>query len=75
MAKVMIQTTIDCEVNSSEAAHQLGRELEDRLHSVITQLLPNLRYAENIRDGSIRFHLEITGRRVNISAPEKAKKK
>ena len=34
MAAVKIQATIDCSVDSSEEAHQLGKELEDRLHDL-----------------------------------------
>jgi hypothetical protein len=71
MASVTIQTTVDCQVGTSEEAHQLGRELEDRLYAAINQLLPNLRYAESIQTGTIRFRLEINGRQVTISPHRK----
>jgi hypothetical protein len=74
MASVKIETTISCEVDTSEEAHQLGKELEDRLHASITQLLPNLRYSECINTGTIRFKLEIEGRRVTISSTQEKKK-
>jgi hypothetical protein len=71
MASVKIETVVSCKVSTSEEAHQLGKELEDRLHSTITQLLPNLRYAESIQSGDISFRLEIEGRKVTIRSTQK----
>lgn len=66
MASVKITTTIECEVGTPDNAHTLGQELEERLHSSISSLLPTLRNSRYIQSGTIHFSLEIRGRSIRI---------
>lgn len=66
MASVKVTTTIDCQVATPNDAHNLGKEIEERLYTAINAMMPNLRHSRFIQAGAIRFSLEIQGRRVNI---------
>lgn len=67
MSCVKVTTVITCDVSDSESAHQLGQELESRLHSAVKRILPSLHYSSCIRSGDIQFNLEIQGKRIKIS--------
>lgn len=66
MPSVKVITTVDCQVDNSEIAHELGRELESIIDRLLRQALPTARNAQHIQSGSISFKLEIFGRRINI---------
>ena len=66
MAVVRVITTIECKVAEPDDAHELGKELENRLNTAINALIPNLRHARSIQSGTVKFSLEIEGRRLKI---------
>lgn len=70
MAIVRIITTVECQVAESDDAHELGKELENRLHSAINALIPNLRHVRAIKAGTVKFGMEIDGRRLKIQVIE-----
>ena len=63
---VKVTSTIECQVASSDDAHSLGQELENRLVTAINNLIPNLRHAQQIQKGVVRLTMEIQGRRLTI---------
>jgi len=69
-AGFQLQTTIDCEVTEENDAHNLGRELEDRIRAFLTQQFPNLRNIQALKSGTINFSLTIRGRRIRITNGE-----
>lgn len=70
MATVRVTTTVECKVAESDEAHELGKELENRLHTAINALIPNLRHARSIQSGTVKFSMEIEGRRLKIQVVE-----
>jgi hypothetical protein len=66
MATVRVTTTVECQVAKSDDAHELGKELENRLHTTLNALIPNLRHARVIQSGTVKFSMEIEGRRLKI---------
>jgi hypothetical protein len=63
---VKVTATVECQVASSDDAHSLGQELENRLVTAINSLIPNLRHAQQIQKGVVRLSMEIQGRRLTI---------
>ena len=70
MATVRIMTTVECQVGESNDAHELGKELESRLYTALNALIPNLRHARSIQSGTVKFSMEIIGRRLKIQVAE-----
>lgn len=69
-AGIQLQTIIDCEVNEEDDAHNLGRELKDRIRNYLTQLIPNLRNIQTLKSGTISFNLTVRGQRIRITNSE-----
>lgn len=63
---VKVTAAIECQVVSSDDAHSLGQELENRLATAINSLIPNLRHAQQIQKGVVKLSMEIQGRRLTI---------
>ena len=63
---VKVTVSIECTVSSSDDAHNLGQELENRLVAVINNLIPNLRFAQQIQEGCVNLSMRIDGRRLRI---------
>jgi len=63
---VNVTTTIECQVQTSNDAHSLGQELENRLVQAVSALLPNLRHAQQIQEGSVQISMKVSGRRLRI---------
>lgn len=73
MASVKLTVVFDCQVDTPEIAHDLGRELEDLLHRSVRQLIPSARNSQHIQSGTINFRLELQGRRITLEPPRREK--
>jgi hypothetical protein len=70
MPRLTLTTVVQCVVNETREAHELAKELETQLHTAIENILPRLPHARFIRDGSVKFSMEIEGRRLRIQVNE-----
>lgn len=73
MAIIRLTAAIEFKVDTSDNAHELGKELEDRINSSLNVIIPNLRYTRSIETGTVQFSHQIIGRRIKIENIEKNK--
>jgi hypothetical protein len=64
--RVTATAVITFEIASSDDAHALGQELENRLVQSLNTLIPNLRNRQQIQSGEANISVKVEGRTLRI---------
>lgn len=86
MSNIEVSVKLICEISEktpgqepdessvSVRAHQVSREIENRLRDAIKQFMPNLRFGEHIKNGRAHFYTNIEGQSISFRTSARGEK-